>query len=82
MVAGLVGLTGSGVETVRRDIPVGNGRAVDVVVVDESAGTTTRARYLLANGRMYAVVTSGLDAGAENLDEVHSRMLGSFEATG
>ena len=80
MVAGLVGMTGSGEETVRREVPVGNGRAVDLVVVDESAGTTTRARYLLANGRMYAVVTSGLDAGAEDLDEVHSRMLGSFEA--
>jgi hypothetical protein len=81
MVSGLIAGTDQGEETVRREVPVGNGRAVDVVVVDDVAGTTTRARYLLADGRMYAVVTAGLDEGAEALDEVHARMLGSFETT-
>ncbi len=81
MVSGLIAGTDQGVETVRREVPVGNGRAVDVVVVDDVAGTTTRARYLLADGRMYAVVTAGLDEGAAALDEVHARMLASFETT-
>ena len=79
MVSGLVGATEHGRETVRREVPVGNGRAVDVVVVDDTAGTTARARYLLADGRMYAVVTTGLDEGAKDLDEVHARMLASFD---
>lgn len=81
MVSGLVGATEHGRESVRREVPVGNGRAVDVVVVDDTAGTTARARYLLADGRMYAVVTSGLDEGAKDLDEVHARMLASFDTT-
>jgi hypothetical protein len=81
MVAGMVGATDGGAETVRREIPVGNGRAVDAVVVDDVAGVTTRVRYLLANGRMYAVVTTGSDEGADDLDEVHARMLATFEVS-
>lgn len=81
MVAGIVGETDGGAETVRREVPVGNGRAVDAVVVDDVAGVTTRVRYLLADGRMFAVVTSGLDEGADDLDEVHARMLSTFEVS-
>jgi len=70
--------TATATETVRRDVPVGNGRAVDLVVVDEAEGVTTRARYHLAGGHLLGVVTSGLDEGADRLDEVHARVLDSF----
>lgn len=79
LAAGLEGLTDHGTETVRRDVPVGFGRAVDVVIVDDVEGVTTRVRYVLANGRVYALVTSGVDEGAEQLDEVHARLLETFE---
>jgi hypothetical protein len=79
LAAGLEGLTDHGTETVRRDVPVGFGRAVDVVIVDDVEGVTTRVRYVLADGRVYALVTSGVDEGAEQLDEVHARLLETFE---
>lgn len=72
---------GTAVETVRRDVRVGNGRAVDVVVVDEAEGVTTRARYHLVGSRLLGVVTTGLDEGADRLDEVHSKVLESFRPT-
>jgi hypothetical protein len=70
--------TATATETVRRDVPVGNGRAVDLVVVDEAEGVTTRARYHLVGGHLLGVVTTGLDEGADRLDEVHARVLDSF----
>ncbi len=72
---------GAGAETVRRDVPTGNGRAVDVVMADESIGSTTRARFLLADDRVYMVVTGGLDVGASRLDKVHSRVLSSLRTS-
>lgn len=72
---------GDVVETVRREVPVGNGRAVDLVAVDESRGVTTRARYHLVGSRLLSVVTTGLDEGADRLDEVHSKVLESFRPT-
>ncbi len=79
MVGGLLGTSTDGRETVRREVPVGNGRAVDVVIVDDSASSTIRAHYLLAGGRVYAVVTRGVDEGASALDEVHGRVVNSFQ---
>lgn len=81
MVAGLAGELADGRETVRREAPLGNGRAVDVVVVDEKTDTTIRARYQLAGGRIYAVVTRGVDAGGEALDAVHARVLDTMTPT-
>lgn len=78
MVASMAAGTPTATETVRRDVPVGNGRAVDLVVVDEAAGVTTRARYHLVGNDLLAVVTTGLDEGADRLDEVHARVLDSF----
>ena len=79
MVGGLLGTSADGRETVRREVPVGNGRAVDVVIVDDRASSTIRAHYLLAGGRVYAVVTRGVDEGASALDEVHGRVVDSFQ---
>lgn len=81
MVAGMIGPGGTSRETVRRDVPVGNGRAADLVVVDEATASTARVRILLADGRMYMVMTSGSDEGADRLDEVHARLLDTFETT-
>ncbi len=78
MVGGLLGTSPDGRETVRRDVPVGNGRAVDVVIVDDRADSTIRAHYLLAGDRVYAMVTRGVDEGGEALDEVHARVVDSF----
>lgn len=78
MVASMSRRTATATETVRRDVPVGNGRAVDLVVVDEAEGVTTRARYHLVGGHLLGVVTTGLDEGADRLDEVHARVLDSF----
>ena len=69
---------GFGTETVRREVPVGNGRAVDLVVVDDAEGVTTRVRYHLAGDHLFGVITTGLDEGADQLDEVHARVLDSF----
>lgn len=71
----------SGTETVRRPVQVANGRAVDVVVVDDTEAITTRARYVLAGGRLHAIITTGADEGAAALDEVHARVLDTFEIT-
>lgn len=73
--------TSAGIETMRRQVPVGNGRAVDVVVVDEVAAVTTRARFLLADGRVHVVVTTGMDEGQRRLDEVHARVISTLETT-
>lgn len=78
MVNGLTEMTDASRETVRREAPVGYGRAMDVVLVDDEVGMTSRARFLLANGRLLAVMTTGLDAGAEELDEVHARVIDSL----
>jgi len=69
------------IETMRRQAPVGNGRAVDVVVLDEAAAITTRARFLLADGRVHVVVTTGIDEGNRRLDEVHARVISTLETT-
>ena len=69
----------AGIETVRREAPVGNGRAIDVVVVDDAAAVTIRVRFLLADGRVHVVVTIGLDEGHRRLDDVHARVLGSLD---
>jgi hypothetical protein len=75
------GPTGQGITTVRRPVRVPNGRAMDVVIVDDVNAATVRARYLLAGTRLYAIVTAGLDQGAAALDEVHARVLDTFEVT-
>jgi hypothetical protein len=82
LVGGLTEMSESARETVRREVPVGYGRAMDVVVVDDEAGMTSRARFLLADGRVLAVMTTGLDAGAEELDEVHARVIDSLTPIG
>lgn len=79
MVGGLLGTSPDGRETVRRDVPVGNGRAVDVVIVDDGASSTIRAHYVLAGDRVYAMVTRGVDEGGRALDEVHGRVVDSFQ---
>jgi hypothetical protein len=66
-------------ETIRREVPVGNGRAADLVVIDEAGATTTRARIWLVGGRVLTVVTAGDDRGADELDEVHARLLAGLE---
>lgn len=71
----------AGVETMRKDKPYGNGRAVDLVVVDDTAGITERTRVIVSRGRLYAIVTTGVDHSAARLDEVHARVLASFDAT-
>ena len=71
----------AGVETMRRQTPVANGRAIDVVVADEASAVTTRARFLLADGRVHVVVTSGMDEGHRRLDEVHARVISALETT-
>ncbi len=70
-----------GIETMRRQTPVGNGRAVDVVVANDTTAVTTRARFLLADGRVHVVVTSGMDEGHRRLDEVHARVISALETT-
>lgn len=75
------GPTGQGTTTVRRPVRVPNGRAMDVVIVDDVNEATVRARYLLAGTRLYAIVTAGVDQGAAALDEVHARVLDTFEVT-
>jgi hypothetical protein len=70
-----------GIETMRRQTPVGNGRAVDVVVANDTTAVTTRARFLLADGRVHVVVTSGMDEGHRRLDEVHARVISGLETT-
>jgi hypothetical protein len=67
-----------GVETTRKDKPIGSGRAMDLVVVDDDAEITRRTRVIVSRGRLYAIVTTGVDAGAARLDEVHARVLTSF----
>lgn len=64
---------------VTRDVQVGNGRAVDVVLIDESDARTTRARFHEAGGRLYLLVTSGLDEYGDDLDRVHARLTDTFD---
>lgn len=68
-----------GEATVTRDVPTGNGRAVDVVQIDEQAGTTTRVRFHAAEGRLFVIGTSGADEYQAELDAAHARMVDSLE---
>jgi hypothetical protein len=67
-----------GEATVTRDVPTGNGRAVDAVLIDEDAGTTTRVRFHAADGRLFVVGTTGLDEYQAELDEAHGRIVDSL----
>lgn len=67
-----------GETTVTRDVPTGNGRAVDVVQIDEDAGTTTRVRFHAADGRLFVVGTSGADEYQAELDAAHARIVDSL----
>lgn len=62
-----------------REVAVGNGRAMDVVLIDDADARTTRARFHEAGGRLYLLVTSGLDEFGNDLDRVHARLTDSFE---
>ncbi|MHB1139720.1 MAG: hypothetical protein ACYC2O_12250 [Microthrixaceae bacterium] len=64
--------------TVIRDVQVPEGHAVDVVLADD-ATTTTRVRFVLADGRFYALRTTGPDSGSRELDAAHQRLLRSFD---
>lgn len=79
---GLTAAAPGSVETIRREVPVGNGRAADLVVIDDAGATTTRARVWLVGGRVLTVVTAGDDRGAAELDEVHARLLAGLEVQG
>ncbi len=68
-----------GETTVTRDVPTGNGRAVDVVQIDEGAGTTTRVRFHAAEGRLFVIGTSGVDEYQAELDAAHARIVDSLE---
>jgi len=50
-----------------------------VVLIDEADARTTRARFHEAGGRLYLLVTSGLDEYGNDLDRVHARLTDSFE---
>jgi hypothetical protein len=76
---GLSTSTPGSIETIRREVPVGNGRAADLVVVDEAGATTTRARVWVVGGRVLTIVTAGDDEGGAELDEVHARLLAGLE---
>jgi hypothetical protein len=78
LVTGFANLFSMGEASVVRPVPVADGRAADAVFVDEDAGTTARARFHLGNGRFHAIVTSGPDAGAHELDEAHRRAVEGF----
>ncbi len=68
-----------GETTVTRDVPTGNGRAVDVVQIDDEAGTTTRVRFHAAEGRLFVIGTSGVDEYQAELDAAHARMVDSLD---
>ena len=64
--------------TVARDAQVPEGHAVDVVLAD-SSDVTTRVRFVLADGRFYALSTTGPESGSRELDAAHRRLLRSFD---
>jgi hypothetical protein len=68
----------SGDRTVVRDAMVGEGRAIDTVYVDGDRGTT-RARFVVVDGRLHALVTSGPDELSPELDAAHRRLLSSLD---
>lgn len=70
-----------GLETVRRDVLVGVGRVKDSVVARPDGEGAARIRFMLAGDRLHILVTEGPDAGAEELDEAHARLLAGFEPT-
>jgi hypothetical protein len=71
-----------GETTVTRDVPTGNGRAVDVVQIDEDAGTTTRVRFHAAGGRLFVIGTTGVDEYQAELDAAHARIVDSLRPGG
>ncbi len=73
-------MSGLGEETIRREAPVGDGRAADVVFV-EGDSSTTRVRFQMTGGRLYVLSTGGSDLGADELDAAHARLIDGFRAT-
>ena len=45
---------------------------------DGSLGVTTRLRVILVADQLVALVTSGVDDGADRLDDAHRRLVESF----
>lgn len=73
-----VGGAGLGGETVRREVQISHGRALDsVLVLDDQH--TTRARFMMTGGRFVVLLTEGDDSGAAALDEAHPRLVDSFD---
>ena len=64
--------------TVTRDAQAPEGHALDVVLID-GADATTRVRFVLADGKFYALRTSGPDSGSPELDAAHQRLVSSFD---
>jgi len=67
-----------GVETVRRDVLVGVGRAKDSVVAAPEGERASRIRFLLAGGRLHVLATHGPDEYSRKLDEAHARLIAGY----
>ena len=73
-----VSTAGLGEETVRREVQVSHGRAIDsVLVLDDEY--TTRVRFMMTGGRFVVLSTAGHDSGASALDEAHPKLVDSFD---
>ncbi len=75
-----ISASGSGEETVRREVQISHGRAADsVLVLDDHF--TTRARFMMTGDRFVVLLTAGDDSGASALDEAHPKLLDSYRPT-
>ncbi|CAN5399286.1 hypothetical protein BH10ACT3_BH10ACT3_02710 [soil metagenome] len=73
----------TGEQTVSRDVIVGQGAAVDTVLVNGTIGAspdslTSRVRFQVADGRFFALITTGPDTESRELDLAHRRLVASF----